>query len=114
MFAIIWNPSGFYAVDRFRNHAKMNSAYFVTNMPIPLEQAIFRRGRAAHQKLLVTHVDNSSVHKSRVSTSCLEEQGIPCILYPPYIPGLIQRLLFVSDSERKTRKDSGMLRRPAL
>jgi hypothetical protein len=30
MFIIIWNPSGFYVVDRLPNDTKMNSAYFVT------------------------------------------------------------------------------------
>jgi hypothetical protein len=44
MFTIIWNPSGFYVVDRLLNHTKMNSAYFVTDMLIPLEQAIFPGG----------------------------------------------------------------------
>jgi hypothetical protein len=43
MFTIIWNPSGFYVVDRLPNHSKMNNAYFMTNILIPLEQAIFPR-----------------------------------------------------------------------
>jgi hypothetical protein len=50
MFTIMWNPSGFYVIDRFPNDAKMNSDYFVPNIFIPLEQAIFPRGRAPHQK----------------------------------------------------------------
>jgi hypothetical protein len=50
MFTIIWNPSGFYVIDRLANHAKMNGAYFVTNILIPLEQAIFPRGRAPHER----------------------------------------------------------------
>jgi hypothetical protein len=29
MFAIIWNPTGFYVVDRLANDTKMNSAHFV-------------------------------------------------------------------------------------
>jgi hypothetical protein len=37
MFTIIWNPSGFYVIDRLPNHRKMNSAYFVTNIFIPIE-----------------------------------------------------------------------------
>jgi hypothetical protein len=50
MFIIIWNPNGFYAVDRLPNHTKMNSTYFVTNLLILFEQAIFPRGRAPHEK----------------------------------------------------------------
>jgi hypothetical protein len=50
MFTIIWNPTGFYVVDRLPNETKMNSAYFVTNLIAPFKQAIFLRGRAPHQK----------------------------------------------------------------
>jgi hypothetical protein len=50
MFTITWNPSGFYAVDRLSNHTKINNVYFVTNLFIPLEQAIFPRGRAPYEK----------------------------------------------------------------
>jgi hypothetical protein len=50
MSTIRWNPSGFYVVDRLPNDNKMNSGYFVTILFIPLEPAIFPRGRAPHQK----------------------------------------------------------------
>jgi hypothetical protein len=71
MFMIIWNPSGFYIVDRLSNDVKINSAYFVTNiliLLIPLEQTTFLRGRAPHEKRLVISVDNCPVHTSRGST----------------------------------------------
>jgi hypothetical protein len=54
----------------------MNSAYFMTNIFIPLEQAIFPRGRAPHEKQLVIHLDNCSVHTSQISTDWLEEDSI--------------------------------------
>jgi hypothetical protein len=76
MFTIIWNPNGFYIVDRLSNDIKMNSAYFVTNIFISFEQAIFLRGRASYQKRLVVHLDNCLVHINRVSTDWLEEHGI--------------------------------------
>jgi hypothetical protein len=50
MFALIWNPSGFYVIDRLPNDAAKNSDYFVTNPFIPLEQVIFPRGRVLYQK----------------------------------------------------------------
>jgi hypothetical protein len=68
MSTVIWNPTGFYVVDRLPNDAKMNSAYFVTNILTPLEEAIFPQGRAPHQKRLVVHLDNCSVHTSWAST----------------------------------------------
>jgi hypothetical protein len=52
MLTIMWNSSACYIIDRLSNDAKMNRIYFVTNLVILLEQAIFPRGRAAHQKNL--------------------------------------------------------------
>jgi histone-lysine N-methyltransferase SETMAR len=66
----------------------MNSAYFVTNIFIPLEQAIFPRGKASHERRYVIHLDNCSVHTSRVSTDWLEERSILRIPHPPYSPDL--------------------------
>jgi hypothetical protein len=66
----------------------MNSAYFITNILIPIEQAIFPGGRAPHEKRFVVHFDSYSVHTSRVSTDWLEEHSILRIPYPPYSPDL--------------------------
>jgi hypothetical protein len=62
----------------------MNSAYFVTNILIPLEQAIFLREKVPHEKRFVVDLDNCSVHTSRVSKDWLEEHNILCIAHPPY------------------------------
>jgi hypothetical protein len=88
MFMTIWNPSGFYVVDRLPNHNKMNSAYFTTNVLILLEQAFFPRGRAPHQKRLVIHLDNCSIQTSRVSTDWLEEHSILRMSHSLYSPDL--------------------------
>jgi hypothetical protein len=85
----MWNSSGFYVVDRLTNHIKMNRVYFVINVLIPFEQVIFSRGRAPHQKRLVIHLDNCSVHTSRVSTNWLEEHNILRMSHSPYSPNLV-------------------------
>jgi hypothetical protein len=84
IFRIIWNPSGFYVVDRLSNDTKMNSAYFVTNILTPLEQAIFPRGRVSQQKRLVIHLNNCSVHTSRASRDWLEEDDMRRMPQPLY------------------------------
>jgi hypothetical protein len=84
MFTIMLNSRGFYAVDRLSNDTKMNSDYFVTNMLIRLEHVIFPRGRAAHQKRLVVHLDNCSVHINLVSIDWLEEHGMRYVPHSPY------------------------------
>jgi hypothetical protein len=50
MFTVAWNAIGFYVVDRLLNDIKKNNDYLVTNILIALEQAIFPRGKASHQK----------------------------------------------------------------
>jgi transposase len=62
----------------------MNSAYFLINTLTPLEEAIFPQGRAPHQKRLVIHLDNYSVHTSQASAEWLEEQGMRRMPQPPY------------------------------
>jgi hypothetical protein len=82
----MWSPTGFYAVDRLPNDAKMNSAYFVINVLAPLEQVIFPPRRAPHQKRFVIHLDNCSVDASRTSRDWLEEHDMrrmPQLSYSP-------------------------------
>jgi hypothetical protein len=76
MVTTLSNPSGLYVVDRLPNHTKINSAYLVTNLLIPLKQAIFPRGRAPHEERLVIHLDNCSVHTNHVSKDWLKEHSI--------------------------------------
>jgi hypothetical protein len=40
--------------------------------------------KGAASKRLVVHLDNCSVHASRISTDWLEEYSIPRMRYPPY------------------------------
>jgi hypothetical protein len=49
-----------------------------------MEQAIFPRRGTPHEKRLVVHVDNCSIHTSRVSTDWLEEHSIIRMPNPPY------------------------------
>jgi hypothetical protein len=95
MFTIIWNPIGFYVVDRFPNDTKMNSDYFVTNILISLEQIIFPCRRASHEKRLAVSVDNCSVHTSRGSTDWLEKHGIHRMPDEPYSPNLATSDLYL-------------------
>jgi hypothetical protein len=88
MFTIIWNPTGFYVVDRLPNDTKMNSVDFVTNIFPPLEKAIFPPGRAPHQQRLAIHFENCSVHTRRASREWLEEHDILRMPQPPYSPVL--------------------------
>jgi hypothetical protein len=81
MFTIMWNPNGFYVVDRLPNDTKMNSDYFVTDIFILFEQAIFPRGRTPHQKRLVVHLDNCSIHINLASIDWLEKHGMRRMSY---------------------------------
>jgi hypothetical protein len=106
MFTIIWNPSGFYIVDKLPNDTKMNGAYFVAQVIIRLEQVIFPRGRVPHQKRFVIRLNNCSVHTNRASTDWLEEYSIPRMLHQLYSPDLADNDFFLFPTVKKTRTDS--------
>jgi hypothetical protein len=87
-FVIMWSPSGFHVVDRLPNDTKMNTAYFLTNKHILLDQTIFSRGSAPHQKRLVLHLDHGAVHPSPASRDWLEEHDMYRMPQLPYSPAL--------------------------
>jgi hypothetical protein len=66
----------------------MKNDYFVTNLLIPLEQAIFHQGRDPRQKRHVIHLVNCSVHAGGASKDWTDEHDMRRILYPPYSPNL--------------------------
>jgi hypothetical protein len=88
MFTVIWNPTGFYIIDRLPNDTKMNSDYFVTNILIFREQMTFPCRKALHEKQQVIAVDNCSVHTSRASREWIKEHDILRLPQPPYSPDL--------------------------
>jgi histone-lysine N-methyltransferase SETMAR len=88
MFLIMWNPNFFYVVDKLSNDTKMNSAYFLINVLIPLKELIFPRAKAPHTKQLMIHLDNCEAQTSRTSVDWLEEHNIVRIPHPPYSPDL--------------------------
>jgi hypothetical protein len=86
---------------------------FHDKLLIRLEQAIFSRGRAPHEKWLVIRLDNCPVQASRVSTDWLEEHNILRMPDPPTVftwsgP---EWLLLVSDSQRKNSNGFNWLTR---
>jgi hypothetical protein len=83
--------------------AKMNSAYFVTNIQIPIKKAIFLGGMAPHERRLMIHFDGCSVHTSRVSTDWLEEHGI---LRMPHSPYSLDLALVTSTCFLQSKKNS--------
>jgi hypothetical protein len=79
----------------------MNSAYFVTDLLIPLEQAIFPGGREPHERRFVVHFDGCSVHSSRISTDWLEEHSILCLPHPIYSPYLAPSNFYLFPTVKK-------------
>jgi hypothetical protein len=88
MFTIMWNPSGFYVIDRLPSGAKLNAFYYTTNILTPLQHCFFPKGRKPHGKRLVVHVDNCSVHRSRITELFMESHDMISMPHPPYSPDL--------------------------
>jgi hypothetical protein len=64
----MWNRLGFHLIDKLPDGVVMNANYFAENILGPLEQKIFKDGRA-HGRRLVVHMDNVPVHNYRMTTS---------------------------------------------
>jgi hypothetical protein len=88
MFTIMWNPNGIHVVDRLPPDAKMNAAYYTTNILQPLHQTFFPTPRKPHGKKLVVHVDNCSIHRSAMTESFMESHDMISMPHPPYSPDL--------------------------
>jgi hypothetical protein len=62
----------------------MNDVYFVTDVLILLEEAIFPQGMAPRERRFVIYLDKCSIHTSRVSTDWFEKHDIVHMPQPPY------------------------------
>jgi transposase len=66
----------------------MDSDYFTTNVLDPLCEELIPRDRARHPKLLVVHMDNSSIDTSGATQRLMSEHQMSRMSQPPYSPNL--------------------------
>jgi hypothetical protein len=86
---------------------------FMTNILIPLEQAIFPRRRAPHQKWLVVHLNKCSVDTYQASIDWLEQHSMtPCHIHP--IRMIWPQWFLLVSYSGKTRRNSCGWRRPVF
>jgi hypothetical protein len=108
MFTIMWNPLGFHLIDRLPTGDRINNSYYVTHILEPLHQVFFPGGRTPHEKRLVVHVDNCSVHKSRVTKTFIQNNDMADMPHHPYSPDLAPSDFYLFDTVKKKLKYEGI------
>jgi hypothetical protein len=108
MFTVLWNPLGFHAVDKLRTGAKMESAYFTTNILGRVEQKVFPTGRNPHAKPLTIHLDSCSIHTSRTTEEYIRQDNMIRVQHPPYSPDLASSDFYLFPTIKEKLKDIQM------
>jgi hypothetical protein len=85
---VICGIDGLHVVDGMTEQHSYNTPYFLSHILEPLLLAVFPDGRKPHSCQLSLHLDNWSVHRSRVSKNFFAENSIVRVPHPSYIPDL--------------------------
>ena len=88
MFTILWSPHGFHVVDSLPDGATMCSTYFTDIILAQTAAAFFPAGRRKRSQTVTLHLDNCSIHRSRVTKDFMEQNGMESMPHPPYSPDL--------------------------
>ncbi len=88
MITIFWSKSGIQVLDVLDENLRMNSEYFIANVLVPLTQSQAYLNSKKQKKQFTLHMDNSRVHKSKLTLDFLHSHGITIAPHPAYSPDL--------------------------
>jgi histone-lysine N-methyltransferase SETMAR len=88
MFTIMWSPHGFHVVDSLPDGPTMCSTSFTDIILAQTAAAFFPAGRGKRSRPMTLHLDNCSIHRSRVTKDFMEQNGMRSMPHPPYSPDL--------------------------
>jgi histone-lysine N-methyltransferase SETMAR len=86
MFTIIWNPLGFHVADSLPDDTTMSSTHFTDNILTKTAAAFFPAGRRESSPTVTLHLDNCSVHRSRMAENFVEQNRMESMPHRPYSP----------------------------
>jgi hypothetical protein len=108
MFSIMWNPLGFYVIDRLPTGDKINNSYYITHILESLYQVFFPSGRNPHEKRLVVHIDNCSVHKSQMTKTFMQNINMIDMSHSSYSPDLAPSDFYLFDTVKEKLEHEGI------
>jgi histone-lysine N-methyltransferase SETMAR len=88
MFTIMWSPHGFHVVDSLPDATTMCSTSFIDVILAQTAVAFFPPGRRKRSRTATLHLDKCSIHRSRVTKDCMEQNGMESMPHRPYSPEL--------------------------
>lgn len=88
MVTIFINPDGLQIIDACDSTDSFNSQYFIANILEPIvESGIVDKAKQQKQKFII-HMDNSPIHKSKLTQSYIASNGMYMPQHPPYSPDI--------------------------
>jgi hypothetical protein len=109
VFTVIWNPLGFYVIEKFLTGTKMNSDYFITNILAIHEQMIFSNGRKLNIKRPTVHFDDCSIHTGGAIEIYVTEHYMARLKHPPYSSDLARSDFYLLPTIKERLKDIQMI-----
>jgi hypothetical protein len=109
MFTVIWNSFGFHVIDKLRTGGKMESDYFTTNILGPLEQKVLPTGPNPQARRLTIHLENCSIHTSRITEKYIKQHDMIRLQHPPYSLDLAPSDFYLLPTIKEKLKDIQMV-----
>jgi hypothetical protein len=88
MLVIFFNGTGEHTSVILQQGQRMNSAFFIECVIRPLAGFCSPEGRKLHEKRVVVHFDNASIHNTEAVQECLADCGFRRMNHPAYSPDL--------------------------
>jgi hypothetical protein len=88
MITIFWNPFGIQILASLPEKTLFDAEYFIDYVLTPIEELPAIRAAVTQKQILVIHMDNSSIHKSKAAIQKIASLRLKIAHHPSYSPNL--------------------------
>ena len=89
MVTIFWNPNGLQLIDACDSNYKFDSQYFIEHVLEPIANSDIVAKSKRQKQSLIIYMDNSPVHKSKLTHCFITSHGLYMPRHPPYSPDIL-------------------------
>jgi hypothetical protein len=91
----------FHVINQLADCSKMNSEYYIPNVPTPLREKFYSGGPEDCGRPLIIQVDHCSVHRSAAIEPFMSDHQMTRMPQPPYCPDLAPSNFYLFDRVKK-------------
>jgi histone-lysine N-methyltransferase SETMAR len=101
MIPIFWNPFGIQVLVALPEKISFDAEYFINYVLTPIEELPVMRAAVTQKQILVIHMDNSPIHKSKAAIQKIASLRLKIAIHPAYSPDLAPSDFFFPDISSK-------------